>query len=1334
MNLERTGLLGLVLLAVGVDDVRAVTRVRVTANGASSSTPAIAYGADQKCRIVWSDQRDGNPEIYFAAVDAWGNRLTADVNISLTAGSSTVPKVGIDAQGNAYVCWLENSSVSLVKVDPQGNILNTGSVNLGFSYLAEYPDISVLSDGRFGVGFSAQHGGSDDYFMVNYNAGITEQCQVNVYTNMTWFDRHASIMCTGNLSCTLAWQRVGYLDGSALAQRTSNASCGLQSVRNACDGTSFGTMSNHGAGIVYQLSNRVYLSSGNSCGTQLSENPGPSTSPAAAVLDPTYSIAVWEDGRNGNSDIYFARYVSSTFVKSGADSNLTPDASASRFPAVATNDQGVAFVAWQDNRDGNTEIYFARTPEPDALYGTITGTVYDGVTLQPLAGASIHVVYPDRPILRTQNFVASSDGSYRLAGLAPGLYALSATLAGHASEQQSGIAVIAGGTETVDLYVSTGTVLQGVVRDQWNRMPIGRAQVRLTSSDGQFVREVTTGPDGRYRFDLLPGNFRLEAAVPAIGTPGDYYSVAHPYYTSEAVDPLAVGPTPQAYDFQLESNTVVLVHGLFGDHTTWGKVSPPPPGEPLLRARLETEGFHTEAVDYDWSKTLPGQGVELGRWFSTQVFRSARVVAHSMGGLTARWYLERTPIDGGTFRVPTLVTLGTPHHGSALASDLITLVEQLGALSLARAIVPGASLLSPVDFRSILRQRCPSILDLEPSSRNLDLLNYGSDEADDAPSRWLCVSGPAPHEPEDLVSTARYVTFAGEHPQGLRNRVASVFFTPCQSDGIVAVHSAMLHRAEPYVSNYRTSCLIPEPGEESECDVTHKPGREAGGGTGTGLPAVAGDFTVDLKNSRCVATGVVRALREEPLGYGCSNQVAVDASVAPAGGVVLAPGDSIFAWRDEIDHLLAPGAAVDDTLQATAGSTFGMSLRWHRGGVQIRMRAPSGAVHDSASAAAGGSATFVSEPASRWARLEVEGVEGGDWIVTTTVTAADSTQRVWLRPYESGGIELSAEVNPRSVRPAQSLVLSARPLSLGTPILGAQVVATVTAPTLAQYVVPLLDTGTGGDPTAGDGEYAARFIPGSLVGDYAVDVRANGGNVGAYASRQAQASFRIAPSVDIVLFSGDLLPDPLWAYPSDPIPLRGTVRNTGRGAADSVWVRGIEDSTGVAFLDTTVTIAAQSAVLVSGVFRSARVGSHRVSLIAVALGDVTEESYDNNRATRGLEVVAFGGVPVAVDPSPQRPPLVSSRTLVPRSVPSPARGVATIEFVLPLAARAWRLFVYDVAGRTIARRDGGALPAGVHRISWDPSTQERRRLPSGVYLYRIEAAGLVGHGRVVLVR
>ena len=59
------------------------------------------------------------------------------------------------------------------------------------------------------------------------------------------------------------------------------------------------------------------------------------------------------------------------------------------------------------------------------------------------------------------------------------------------------------------------------------------------------------------------------------------------------------------------------------------------------------------------------------------------VVGHSLGGLVARYYVQRL---GGDARVHTLVTLGTPHSGTVPAYFL--------PLRLGRQLRPGSDLMT----------------------------------------------------------------------------------------------------------------------------------------------------------------------------------------------------------------------------------------------------------------------------------------------------------------------------------------------------------------------------------------------------------------------------------------------------------------------------------------------------------------------------------------------------------------------------------------------------------------------------------------------------------------
>lgn len=65
--------------------------------------------------------------------------------------------------------------------------------------------------------------------------------------------------------------------------------------------------------------------------------------------------------------------------------------------------------------------------------------------------------------------------------------------------------------------------------------------------------------------------------------------------------------------------------------------------------------------------------------------KNFNIIAHSMGGLISRRYTYLQP-----GRVVSLVTLGTPHHGSELASDLALIAKIAGSGKAAHELLPDA--------------------------------------------------------------------------------------------------------------------------------------------------------------------------------------------------------------------------------------------------------------------------------------------------------------------------------------------------------------------------------------------------------------------------------------------------------------------------------------------------------------------------------------------------------------------------------------------------------------------------------------------------------------------
>ncbi|MEU3611041.1 alpha/beta fold hydrolase [Streptomyces sp. NPDC006872] len=129
-----------------------------------------------------------------------------------------------------------------------------------------------------------------------------------------------------------------------------------------------------------------------------------------------------------------------------------------------------------------------------------------------------------------------------------------------------------------------------------------------------------------------------------------------------AARPALPGPTGEG-PAQLPTHApppVVLLHGFIDNRSVFV----------LLRRSLAQHGRHrVESLNYSpltcdirTAAELLGRHIEeiCERTGSPQV----DVVGHSLGGLIARYYVQRL---GGDIRVRTLVTLGTPHSGTRVA-------------------------------------------------------------------------------------------------------------------------------------------------------------------------------------------------------------------------------------------------------------------------------------------------------------------------------------------------------------------------------------------------------------------------------------------------------------------------------------------------------------------------------------------------------------------------------------------------------------------------------------------------------------------------------------------
>ncbi|TCN43971.1 alpha/beta hydrolase family protein [Kribbella orskensis] len=135
-------------------------------------------------------------------------------------------------------------------------------------------------------------------------------------------------------------------------------------------------------------------------------------------------------------------------------------------------------------------------------------------------------------------------------------------------------------------------------------------------------------------------------------------------------------------DVRAAGTPILLAHGIVDNHTVFA----------LMRRQLLRRGFtriHTfsySPLTLDVRRTAERMGAEIEAICEESGSEQLHVVGHSLGGLIARYYIQRL---GGDERVHTCVTLGTPHQG--------TMAARLLPWPLVKQIRPDSDLMAELD-------------------------------------------------------------------------------------------------------------------------------------------------------------------------------------------------------------------------------------------------------------------------------------------------------------------------------------------------------------------------------------------------------------------------------------------------------------------------------------------------------------------------------------------------------------------------------------------------------------------------------------------------------------
>lgn len=123
--------------------------------------------------IAWTDERDGNQEIYFARLDSNGLKIGSDVRITNSAGNSRPPWMVWNGNQHSLVwCDTRDGSCELyfVGIDTAGNKIGLERHLTVFDGNHSLDPEIVWANGKYGISWQETKDGNDEiYFMVLEN-------------------------------------------------------------------------------------------------------------------------------------------------------------------------------------------------------------------------------------------------------------------------------------------------------------------------------------------------------------------------------------------------------------------------------------------------------------------------------------------------------------------------------------------------------------------------------------------------------------------------------------------------------------------------------------------------------------------------------------------------------------------------------------------------------------------------------------------------------------------------------------------------------------------------------------------------------------------------------------------------------------------------------------------------------------------------------------------------------------------------------------------------------------------------------------------------------------
>ncbi len=375
----------------GAFDKKWASDKELTASNNKKNPRTAVYGTNY-FYAAWNNISSGNEEVYLEKFNsANGSSAWGPVKANSESGSADQIKsdLAADSAGNIYVVWMDdrngNWDIYAQKHGPGGSALWASDLkingDIGFSD-QENPRVAVDNEDNFYVVWEDGINGDKDIFLAKFDgSGNTLFAGRKINTDSSGLDQYEpAVDFDGSEYLYISWSD----------KRNSQPDIYAQKIDKLGDIAASGDWT---IGDV-----------------KINDDSMPDAwreKSAAAYFSDAAIYFSWEDDRNGNPDVYSAKFNSNGEKLWSYDLIMNGDSSSNPqgAPDTVTDSMGYAITAWEDDRDDQYDIYAARYKDLGFFLRTNVPVT--------VTGAKVKGTYPpDNPIYKySKTFNSGASGS-----------------------------------------------------------------------------------------------------------------------------------------------------------------------------------------------------------------------------------------------------------------------------------------------------------------------------------------------------------------------------------------------------------------------------------------------------------------------------------------------------------------------------------------------------------------------------------------------------------------------------------------------------------------------------------------------------------------------------------------------------------------------------------------------------------------------------------------------------------------------------------------------------------------------------------------------------------